>query len=319
MSIKLSKFTKSGEISDRLNKSAQKLIPYYKTDFEVNDLEKLAELGTISLSKTYLKDTEAPAILVHSAAQNLLTNNFINYEPETIWLELEKLGLDIPVINRNKIMMINTLLSTDPIIYDVHMFKNMVLCFNNEIPNFDSTEEADPEQIAWAILNLNFLEPKRTYYFDYEPVVYTAAVLHRNGFILAPEILDFAQEDLDTLNVNTELKSDVRNALKGTEVTSDIIKEQLVKLNRIKKYLGIQYNEYTDKLTELLEPETEGLKVAKEIKLSQKLRKRKTTFFADPNKDFPSGTILGDEKSGLPHVYGLDYEPPTFVLTAVGA
>ena len=131
-------------------------------------------------------------------------------------------------------------------------------------------------------------------------------------------ITDFAQGELDRQNVNIELKDDVKNALKGAKVTSQIVKEQINKLNRIQKYIGFKYADYVDKLEELAKPEKKGQKVAEELREQQKLRKRKTIFF-DSNNVFPSGTILGDEKSGSSFHIGPDVIPPTFTITVAGA
>lgn len=320
----LNKMICSGEALEKLNAFRQLLIPYLTQDLEVKDLEKTAELGSISLSKEYILDKEAPAILVHQAVRNLLSDKVINYEPETIWLELERLGIDVPEENRNKIVMVNAIHVTDPIVYDVHVFKNMVMTFNNELPNLEMTEEAEPEHVAWTILNLQFLHPEQPIYMDYEPRIYTAAVLHRNGFILAPETLSFAQEELDKLNSNIELKEDIQKDLDNNKLThtNKIIENQLIKISRVTEYLKLRYADYKEKLGLLLEPEKIGEKVAKILKEKEKLTDRKTSLVV-PEIEVGFGSVRGDEKSGVedPAGHGVinDFIPPVFILNAEGA
>ena len=315
--MSISDLIKTGEVSGHLNLFAQRLIPYNHLDFEIDDLTKYAELGTVSLSKEYLQDPNAPALLVHQAAKNLLTDRFINYEPESIWLDLKKLGVRVPEENKNKILMINALLSTDPVIYDVHVFKSIVLTFNDEIANPEITEETEPEQIAWSIMCLHLLRPEVPTYFDYEPILYTATILHRNGFILSPDILEFSQESLDRLNANIELKENISAALKRRNAKNSVEQEQLNKLDRVKEYVKIKYKDYTSKLEQLLSPEERGQKVAKEL-LQRKIEKeRKTEFYKEDNVGF--GSILGYEKSGSFLGKMVDTVPPVFTISVTGA
>jgi hypothetical protein len=221
-------------VGEELNNFAQDLIP-----------ESPLFLEKTATKKTLLEDPNAPALLVYKA-------------PETIWAESQTRGIDIPEENRNKILMIAALKTRDPLIYDAHAFKNIVLVFNDELPNTEIAEEALPEQMAWAIECLEALDPTKSYYFDYEPVYYTALVLHRDGYFLAPQGLEYAQMSLDKLNKNIEVKSELQAALKKPEKDmTDLVREQYIKMDRVKRYVEHKREE-SHKAESLLRETTHG-------------------------------------------------------------
>jgi len=313
-------------IFEKLNNFSQSLIPYYDQDLEINDLEKTAELGTVALSRSYLLDPETPAPILYQAAKNILTDKFVGYEPETVWLEFERLGLDVPEENRNKLSVVSALQSQDPLIYDSNVFQGMILAFNNEIANPEVTEEVDPEQIAWAIVNLTLLFPDTKYYFDYEPMVYTAVVLHRAGILKAPATLGYCQEYLDNLNKNNDLVEKITEAEHNKPLKSDplydIVSTQLAKLERIDTYVEQMYTKYTEQLQKLLEPKKLGEKIAKILEEKKKLTERKTTF-GGRRVEMGLGSISETKSSDIdvtqnqPGAY--DTKAPTFTLSVVGA
>jgi hypothetical protein len=56
--------------------------------------------------------------------------------------------------------------------------------------------------------------------FDHEPAHYAAISLHRDGFVVAPESLEFAQEELDKFNRgHHELKQEVLSKWKALDKT----------------------------------------------------------------------------------------------------
>jgi hypothetical protein len=315
----------NGEAFEKLNNFAHKLIPEYASNLEINNLSKTAELGTVALSRKLLLNPDADAVLVHHAAKNILSDKMLNYEPETIWLELEKFDLDVPEENRAKILMLNAIQATEPLIYDSAVFKNMALIFNDEVPNYEVMEEIRAEQLAWTVAALELISPKRTFYFDYEPKVYIASVLHRDGFVLAPIGLEFAQDELDSLNNNLELKKEVKLAKADVLYIKDnplkyILEEQLRKLTRVNFYVKERFSNFKKEFNKLLNPEEIGEKIAKILKEKQKLTERKTSFI-NPEAEVGVGTIRGNEKSGRidPYAKGLDVQPPKFTLGVMGA
>ena len=130
---------------------------------------------------------------------------FRAWEPETLWLTLERLGIDPPVVNRDKILAGITLGIVPAFWWEVHAFENTVLAFNGLVSLPDALQEATPAQMAWGVFEAEMIyrdqgdeEPA----FDREPVIYAATVLHRAGYVRAPDLLHFAQRELDRLNQN---------------------------------------------------------------------------------------------------------------------
>ena len=91
--------------------------------------------------------TSALALL--AAAQSLL-GEFIAWEPETLWLELERRGLEVPVPNRAKLQAALALVLVPSFYWDAVVFEKTALAFDHVVPNPGALEEATPAQLAWA-------------------------------------------------------------------------------------------------------------------------------------------------------------------------
>lgn len=148
-----------------------------------------------------LQDGEATATGVSRAAELLLGHQIRNWEPESIWLELQDKGIDVPEVNRGKLLAVNSLLLEPAFYWDAGLFENTTLAFNNELVIPELLQEASPGMLSWAVYEAELLMYREGLdpMFDYEPARYAAVVLHRDGFVLAPELLVFAQEELDKL------------------------------------------------------------------------------------------------------------------------
>jgi hypothetical protein len=125
------------------------------------------------------------------------------WEPETLWLSFERLGLEVSLVNRAKIQAAFTLIAVPSFYWDAVIFEKTVLTFSDVVPNPDALQEATPAQMAWGVeeakrISARFKRP--TFDWETEPKVYVATVLHRAGYALAPVQLAFAQEQLDKLN-----------------------------------------------------------------------------------------------------------------------
>src|SRR6266542_3699820 len=90
--------------------------------------------------------TSALALL--AAAQSLL-GEFIAWEPETLWLELERRGLEVPVPNRAKLQAALALVLVPSFYWDAVVFEKTALAFDHIVPNPDALEEASSAPLAW--------------------------------------------------------------------------------------------------------------------------------------------------------------------------
>jgi len=151
-----------------------------------------------------LKNSNSSATAVYLACQRILgSNEFEAWEPESIWLELKDVDdIDLSLENRSKLLAVNTLILGEAFYWDAAVYENTVLAFNNIPTAPDVIQEASPGEMSWGVFEAELLSQFAGHNaeFDYEPTRYTAASLHRAGLLLAPELLVFAQEDLDKLN-----------------------------------------------------------------------------------------------------------------------
>jgi len=154
-----------------------------------------------------LRDEHATATGCFHAVQTLCGDEFRNWEPESIWLTLDRRGVEVSVLNRDKILAASTLTIIPAFWWEVNAYENTTLAFNNVVSNPDIVQEASPAQLSWAVYEAELLYSQQDDLtdppeFDREPVQYTAIVLFRAGYLRAPDLLNFAQRELDRLNHN---------------------------------------------------------------------------------------------------------------------
>jgi len=155
---------------------------------------------TTNKAKQLLRDSSTTATGCFCAVDLLLSNSWRIYEPETIWLELEHLDIDVPVSNRAQIMAVRTLFNTDRFLYDANIFADVCHVLNNEELNYKAMEDVPVAQLAWGVYEakslISGLDSPSSFDLDREPVKYTAIQLFREGFVVAPDELSFAQAEL---------------------------------------------------------------------------------------------------------------------------
>lgn len=205
---------------------------------------------SVEHAKKILADENATGTAVFLATQLLLGGNeFLAWEPESIWLELSDKGVDPPLENRDKLMAVITIMYGDAFHWDALAFENTMVALN-DIPSApDAIQEASPGEMAWGAFEAEFLAQHAGHNddYDYEPARYAAASLNRGGFILAPELLVFAQDDLDNFNRGfAELKGAVierwdntdKTKLEELDLTEDPVDVQLGRLAAVTLYVS---------------------------------------------------------------------------------
>lgn len=159
-------------------------------------------------------DEDAPAVAVLTALFKVLPGSFLEWEPESIWIELERQGIDVPLPNRARAAAAITILWVPSFYWDAVTFEKTALAFDGRPPHPDILEEATPAQLAWAVVEAAWIRKLWGHHaveFRHEPGVYAATVLHRDGYARAPEQLSFAQALLDRMNPDGEaLATEVR-------------------------------------------------------------------------------------------------------------
>lgn len=167
---------------------------------------------TASAAKSLLEDAGTPAVALVRAATATI-GEFLVWEPESIWLELHRQGVDLPEENRARIMAAQTLRLVPSFYWDALVFEKTALAFAGVMPAPDILEEASPARLAWAVVEAAWIIRdfrEASWEFQHEPRAYTGVVLNRAGFVLAPEQLAFAQTWLNRERRHDHLLEDVR-------------------------------------------------------------------------------------------------------------
>lgn len=163
-------------------------------------------------AKTLLRDAGTSAVALMVAAHTLL-GDFLAWEPESVWMEMQHQGIDIPVENRAKLMAAIALRLVPSFYWDAVVFEKTALAFDDAPPNPDILEEASPARLAWAVEEAAWIirvAKDASWEFGHEPRAYAGVVLARAGFVLAPAQLAFAQSALDRERFHGHLLEETR-------------------------------------------------------------------------------------------------------------
>lgn len=164
------------------------------------------------MSKDLLRDAGTPAVVLMACLPKLL-GDFLAWEPESIWLELQHQGVDLPMENRAKVMAAIALRLVPSFYWDAIVLEKTALALDGIQPNPDALEEASPARLAWAVVEAAWIlrrATEATFEIGHEPRAYAGVVLARAGYVLAPEQLSFAQMALDRETHKTDLLEETR-------------------------------------------------------------------------------------------------------------
>lgn len=216
---------------------------------------KLAVPVSLDSARRALLDPSTTATGVFLAAQQVLgSRQFVAWEPESVWVELHRAHqLDLPATNRDKLLAVCTCEQQPFWVWDANFLENMVMAFNDIPIAPQAIQAATPAQLAWGLFEAHVLMAQKHHDvgvdIDYEPTKYVAASLHYNGFVVAPDTLEFAQYELDKFNskdaVTIKLKAEVTdkwNKLDKLELNQQEFDEtpvgvQLARLSAVTLYV----------------------------------------------------------------------------------
>lgn len=217
------------------------------------------------VAQAMLRDPHTSATACTYSVELLYGEQVRAWEPESLWLSLSRDHVDIPLVNRDKILAAHTLLMLPAFWWEVNIFENTVMAFNDMEASPDTLQEATPGQLSWGVFEAELLFTQsaieETPVFDREPTLYTAAVLHRAGYVLAPELLQFAQDSLDRAVSSSDhvTKKEVETAwrtLKEKPIPERTFDDsplgyQLAQLTTVEKYLQERTERYESDLKKL--------------------------------------------------------------------
>lgn len=163
-------------------------------------------------AKDILASRTASAVALCRAA-DLVLGDHLGWEPESIWIDLDRQGVTVPVEARDRLMAAIALRLVPAFYWDAVVTANTAAALDGRPAHVEILEEAPPGTLAWAMVEAAWI--RRRYDLEalrpeHEPIAYVAVVLDRAGFVLAPEQLSFAQDALDARRSRSGLLDDVR-------------------------------------------------------------------------------------------------------------
>lgn len=167
----------------------------------------------MSYAKNLLRSRSASAVALLRAADIVLGDAWLAWEPETIWLELERQEVIVPAEARDRLMAGVALRLVPSFYWDAIVFEKTCVAFDGQPAHTEILEEAAPSAMAWSVVEAAWIRDRyseQSLTFEHEPVAYVSVVLDRAGFVLAPSQLAFAQAELDQRLPKSDLLDAVR-------------------------------------------------------------------------------------------------------------
>jgi len=205
-------------------------------------------MADLNEARAVLKEaSNAPAAALITAVRAIYKDAVLEWEPESLWLSLERDGFELHNPERDKIQAAITLIKKPSFYWDNLTFQRTVQALNDQPFNMDVIQEAHTAHMAWAVFEASVIrnldpDEQTVPEFDEDVQQYAAVCMFREGLVLPPENLKFAEDSLDKLQPkeahSTGLKKEVSRAwghlnkgkLEHTEFAEDAIGVQLARL-----------------------------------------------------------------------------------------
>lgn len=148
---------------------------------------------TSSVSSVFVTRPDAHPVALALLLTDKYGPSWVGWEPETLWLTMDKDGMSPSNHSRAKLQAVRTVLS-GPMYFD--RWEVFYLCcqaFNNNLPDFDQARPASVPQLFHAVWVGDQLS-KSPKYSD-EVSRWVAACCLNDGLVALPKPLDFAQRE----------------------------------------------------------------------------------------------------------------------------
>jgi len=211
------------------------------TRFTFSKTAALNPEGALRVLKDPRQNTAAGLYL---AARARYGEEILEWEPETIWVTMEKDGVDLPEEERNKLQAAITLIVNPSFYWDNIVFQRTVRALNGELFDPETIQECVAAHLAWAVYEsgiIRGLDNDETVIpeFDEDVQQFMAVCLFREGYVLAPEPLtDIAQDNLEGLFPKTSYASTLKKEVADSWEKLD--KESLERTEFFENELGVQ-------------------------------------------------------------------------------
>lgn len=157
------------------------------------------------VSRKFLKDPEERcATALYMCVRSLYGSEISDWEPETLWVTLDRDGFDLPEEARNKLQCVLALHKNPAFYWDNIVFQWTVQALNDELYEADSIQECHPAHMAWAVYEagvIRALDPddKSIPEIDEDVQQYIALCLKRAGYVYPPDSLKSVDDNLEKM------------------------------------------------------------------------------------------------------------------------
>ena len=158
------------------------------------------------------ENDDTPMMLLYSALVKIYDGEFINWEPETIWLALQQdMGVDVSDFIKNKIQAATIIVGSERYYQDWKIFECSGKAINDSYTTFEYLTPLSSEECCWTIIEANLIDNDDSRY-DYEVSDYIRVSLNADGVAMLPDyIATIAHIDnIVTKESNTEQEKRIR-------------------------------------------------------------------------------------------------------------
>lgn len=163
------------------------------------------------LAKEYVESPQVTASVLAVICNDLLTEDFLNYEVETVVDSLQSLlGATIPEENIDKIQALQTIFTTNLFYMQVPAFMAIVDALSGDGVDFDYADMPHVEDVAWAVIEVLMLVPDEDFENLFSPDVagFIKTLLKEEGFHTPPPSLNFIGE-LESPDIRDTILEDI--------------------------------------------------------------------------------------------------------------
>jgi hypothetical protein len=237
------------------------MVPQINHGLMLKTASDVAQSGALKVLKDPQTNTAAGLYL---AARTVYGEDILQWEPETLWLTMDKDGVNLPEEERNKLQAAISLVVHPAFYWDNLVFQRTVQALNGELFDPEALQECAAAHMAWAVYEagvIRGLDNDQTIIPEFEEDVqqYIAMCLFREGYVYPPEPLhEFVTDNLENLfpknSYAPSLKKEVtdswealdKTALERTEFFENELGVQLAQLSAC--YLHVK--KWADQLAE---------------------------------------------------------------------
>ena len=151
--------------------------------------------------RSFLLDPDTNPIQLANEMNKAYGAEWLKWEPETLWETIRKDWSTYPnEESKNKLMAVKVLLANESFWIRWEVFEKVCVAFNDRVPTFQVMDDLSMGELTLGVALANKIKHRE---FGIEVKAYVASEATEEGYVMLPEALSFAQEQLDSLMAGT--------------------------------------------------------------------------------------------------------------------